>query len=52
MSKQMKANLLHALFVGIVFATLSAQSGKLAARIVGLGNDDSESAMQAEGARA
>ena len=43
---------LVSLMVGIVFATLSAQSGKLAARIVGLGQDGQSAEAQAEGARA
>ena len=43
---------LVSLLVGIVFATLSAQSGKLAARIVGLGQDEPEANVQAEGAQA
>lgn len=43
---------LVSLIVGIVFATLSAQSGKLAARIVGLGQDEQGVEAQVEGAQA
>lgn len=43
---------LVSLLVGIVFATLSAQSGKLAARIVGLNQGEPESAAQADQAHA
>ena len=39
---------LVSLMVGIVFATLSAQSGKLAARIVSFGQDEPEAAASGE----
>lgn len=43
---------LASLLVGIVFATLSAQSGKLAARIAGLGEEEPEEAAQPAGGQA
>ncbi len=43
---------LVSLVVGIVFATLSAQSDKLAARIVSFGQDEPEAAASGEKAQA